>query len=362
MTEQAQATGVRNLLENCAGAKPGQSLLIAYETADHGYYSADILTCLTEQAQAFGLDVSLYDVGFDPQTPEMTPALLSRMQSVDIVVFLARLGDQLRFSQMPKGPTIVNAYTLNAHLMRSAFGTAHYDAFVRLKQAVDRCVAEAQDITMTCPAGTDVRGAPNFHGNPQGDTTLKRFPMSVFSPVPAQGFSGRIALSGFLSGTGSRYYPGTTVEFDGPVFALLSQGRLTGFDGNRADVTRADAQYDRVSALFGIDRNFVHSWHAGIHPGCGFPWPVRDSYDRWNGAAFGNPRVMHFHTCGAYAPGEICWNVIDPTITLDGLTLWDKGVCHAERLPDGPDILRTYPCAAAAFAAPDRQIGLPDMA
>ena len=59
-------------------------------------------------------------------------------------------------------------------------------------------------------------------------------------------------------------------------------------------------------------------------------------------------------------PGEISWNVIDATITIDEITFWDKGIFHAERLPDGPDILRRYPSAAEVFSDPARAIGLPD--
>jgi len=191
-----------------------------------------------------------------------------------------------------------------------------------------------------------------------GDTSILRFPMSVFTPVPAHSFSGRVALAGFLTGTGSRYYDNLHLDFAGQVFALLKNGRLTGFDGPPSDVAKADAQYDRVAGLFGIDRNFVHSWHAGIHPGCGYPWDILENVERWGGAAFGNPRILHFHTCGAYAPGEISWNVIDPTIRIDGVTLWDKGTFHVKRLAKGPEILAKYPCAAALFANPDRNIGL----
>ncbi|MDH5531351.1 MAG: hypothetical protein OEY05_15070, partial [Paracoccaceae bacterium] len=117
--------------------------------------------------------------------------------------------------------------------------------------------------------------------------------------------------------------------------------------------------YDRVSGMFGIDRNFVHSWHAGIHPGCGYPRNARDNYERWGGSSFGNPRILHFHTCGAYAPGEISWNMLDPTIEVDGVKVWEDGVFHAERLDGGQAVLDTYPCAKKAFGHPDRQIGLP---
>ena len=151
------------------------------------------------------------------------------------------------------------------------------------------------------------------------------------------------------------------VEFEGAVFALLEAGRLIGFDGAPKDVDKANAHYDRVAEQFGIDRNFVHSWHAGIHPGCGFPWSLQGDYERWGGAAFGNPRVLHFHTCGAYAPGEISWNVFDPTIRIDGVVIWEDGRFHLDRLPGGAEILATYPCAAQAFEMPDRNVGLGDV-
>jgi len=358
MTESSAAIGVQNMLEHCAGARAGHQLLIAYEPERFGYFDADIVETLASEALKMGLGVDRFDVGFEAQDPRLPPELLQRMAEADVVVFLARLGDQLRFSDMPESTQIINSFTLNSFLLGSAFATAHYDAFVQLKAAVDRCMAGAEEISITCPAGTSVRGSAKRKVKSIHDTTLKRFPMSVFSPVPAAGFSGRVALGGFLTGTGSRYYDDYTVEFEGQVFANLESGRLTGFDGLSVDVAKADAQYDRVSALFDIDRNFVHSWHAGIHPGCGFPWDIRKHYDRWGGAAFGNPRILHFHTCGAYPPGEISWNVFDPTIEIDGKTLWDEGCFRADRLAEGPDILHRYPCAAQSFANPDPNIGL----
>ena len=66
---------------------------------------------------------------------------------------------------------------------------------------------------------------------------------------------------------------------------------------------------------------------------------------------------MHFHTCGSYAPGEISWNVIDPSIEIDGVMVWDRGVFHAELVPGGEEILSNYSCAAALFAQPDKEIG-----
>jgi len=357
MTLMTPARGARNLLLNCAKAAAGDRLLIAYESPDFGYFDADSVDIVTRAAQSLGLTVDAVDVGFNPDNPHLPPDLLARFEAADIILFLARLGDQLRFSEMPQGKKIIVSFALTQELFGSGFANGHHDAFMAIKSAVNAVLAGAKEVRATCPLGTDVTGTPEMNLNPDGDTSILRFPMSVFTPVPAHTFSGRVAVN-FLTGTGSRYYDDYTLEFDSPVFAVMHNGRIVQFEGAPADAAQAEAHYDRVSGLFGIDRNFVHSWHAGIHPGCGYPWDMRENFERWGGAAFGNPRILHFHTCGAYAPGEISWNVFDPTIVIDGTPYWENGVFHAERLPSGPEILATYPCAAALFAHPDREIGL----
>ena len=349
--------GARNLLLNCAQASAGDRLLIAYEPPEYNYFDPEAVDCVVAAATDLGLEITKIDVGFNPDNPHLTPELASAFQSADIILFLSRLGDQLRFSDMPRGKKIIVSFALSRTLFGSGFANGHHAAFMELKDEVNAVLSRSETVRLSCRNGTDVVGHPEMNLSGSGDTTIMRFPMSVFTPVPAHSFSGRVALCGFLTGTGSKYYDDYTLEFDGPVFAMLQEGMLTGFEGGTEDVSRANAHYDRVSSLFNIDRNFVHSWHAGIHPGCGFPWDIRENYERWGGAAFGNPRILHFHTCGRYAPGEISWNVIDPSITVDGLILWEDGVFHAERLPNGPSILANYPCAAGMFANPDPEIG-----
>ena len=70
------------------------------------------------------------------------------------------------------------------------------------------------------------------------------------------------------------------------------------------------------------------------------------------------PRLLHVHTCGAYAPGEICWNLLDPTITLDGVALWSDGRLHPDRIPGGAAVLDGCPELAALFAQPATAVGI----
>ncbi len=357
MSDITPERGARNLLMNCARASAGDRLLIAYEPPEFGYFDADSVDIVSGVARSMGLSVEAVDVGFNPDKPHLSSELLARFEAADIILFLARLGDQLRFSEMPQGKKIIVSFALTRELFGSGFSNGHHDAFLEIKAGINAVLNTAREVRITCPLGSDVRGRPMMNLEPAGDTSILRFPMSVFTPVPAHSFSGRVAL-GFLTGTGSKYYDDYTIEFESPVFAILESGHLAGFEGSASDVARADAHYDRVAGKFGIDRNFVHSWHAGIHPGCGYPWDMRENYERWGGTAFGNPRILHFHTCGTYAPGEISWNVFDPTIVIDGVTFWDQGAFHAARLPGGASILDRFPCAAALFANPEPNIGL----
>jgi hypothetical protein len=154
------------------------------------------------------------------------------------------------------------------------------------------------------------------------------------------------------------YYEPYAVEYEGRLFANFANGRIAGFTGDATAVKAAEAHYRFVADRYGIDRDFVHSWHAGIHPGCEFLRTASGNFQRWSGAAFGNPRLLHFHTCGAYAPGEISWNVVDPTILVDGIAVWKDGVLRPELVPGGKEILAHYPCAKAVFDTPGRNIGI----
>ncbi|MFP7571574.1 hypothetical protein [Marivita sp. S2033] len=351
-------SGAVNMLLRCAHAQPGEHVLIAYEPASYGYFDDDVHHDVATTARDLGLTVETMDVGFTPFANALPDPLKARMEQADIVIFLARLGDQLRFSEMPKDKRIVVSFALNRALLNAPFCTTQHDAMLHLKDCVTEALMRADDIHVTCPRGTDLRGTPAMPDTTSGDTSILRFPMSVFKPVPGAQFSGRAAICGFLTGTGAHYYDGYTVEFDGPVLAVMECGRLIGFEGSPRDVATAHAQYDRVANLFGIDRNCVHSWHAGIHPACAFTQDARQDYERWSGLAFGNPRILHFHTCGDYAPGEISINVLDPTIRFDGVPVWQDGTFHPARLKGGQEILDTYPSVARIFAHPDRRVGL----
>ena len=351
------AKGVRNLLLNCADCKPGQSVLIVCETDTVGYYDPMMGYAIQTVGEQLDLIIKIVGVPWNRDVCDPSKALTQKMNEADCTLFLARLGDQIRFRPKNSAMTQVISYALDCEMLASPFGTIDYQAFVELRDLINTATSKAAKIHVTCPAGSDFRGKPSVSMATGSDTTRKRFPISVHAPITAGGFRGRIAQNGFLTGTGSQYYTPWSCRLDDTLFVNFKDNRITGFEGLPKDVAAAKAHYEFVGNKYSLDTYYVHSWHAGIHPACTFVEPADAHFERWGGSAFGNPRLMHFHTCGAYPPGEISLNVLDPTICLDGVAVWKGGVLRPERIAGGAAFLDAYPEMRLAFQHPETQVG-----
>lgn len=350
--------GARNLLENCAGALAGDRLLILEEDPALGHYEAGLADAIAAQAETLGLRVRRMEVPFSAVAASPSDAVLSAMAAADHILYLARLGDQTRFRPLPGADRSIVSYVLDRAQLASAFGTTTHQAMVALKVLVNDAMAEAAEIRVTCPLGTEFRGSITRMGDGLADVGIKRFPMSVFAPLPMAGFSGQVALARFLVGTGSVYYDPFMLPLASVCQVRFEGNRVLAYDGPEGECARIRAHVDHVAAELGLEGAFVHSWHAGLHPGCAYAGRAEDNPGHWGSSAFGNPRLMHVHTCGTYAPGEICWNVLDPTITLDGVALWEEGRLHPDRIAGGAALLARWPELAAVFANPATEVGI----
>ena len=361
-TSAAVKAGIENLLLNCIQANPGESLTIVSEQGHGGYYSATLDSTIAAHARECLLDARIVVAPVLEDASTFPADIASAIDTTDHTLFLARIGDQVRFTQLGGSATKTMCYALDEHAFGTPFCSAHYQFFLSLKSLINTAVFGEKEIVITCPAGTHLVGtSPVDPGDDDtGDVTVRRFPMTVFRPVPGDTFSGRLAVTKWLCPTGSRMYQPDSALIDGVVFALVENGRIVDFEGENREVRKIRDHYQFVAEKFDLDGDVIHSWHAGFHPQNGYAGLAVDDLPRWSGSAFGNPRYLHLHTCGNYPPGEICISVFDSTISVDGVDMWRDGrLVFADTQPVQA-LMNNYPGMRELFEKPVMEFGLGD--
>ncbi|MBT4966384.1 MAG: hypothetical protein HOM79_09195 [Alphaproteobacteria bacterium] len=352
--------GAYNLLVNCANLAPDETLVIISEEPGLGWYDRDVVEALEAEARAMGITPTMIEVGAPGN--DKNRQVVEAVGSHDCALFLARIGDQDRFADPVPGKKTIMCYARDAAMLASSYGSADHRAFLQLKEAVNDILLGGDTIRMTCKLGTDISGSiSKSDRETPGDVSVRRFPLGVPQPLDASEMSGRVALTHFLTPTGSKMYEPASVPIDDIVFAEVQDGVITGFDGEPENVENIQGHYKMVSQKFGIRDDNVHSFHAGIHPGCNYTSTAAADPDRWSNSVFTNPRVLHFHTCGDYAPGEICWMVIDHTLAVDGKNLWQDGRLCVEDFDLTRQCLEDWPQLKHMFEQPAMAIGLQDI-
>jgi hypothetical protein len=350
--------GAQNLIEGCLGAVYGKKILIVAEDPRLGWYDAAATASVEAALLEMGATVKKLMVGA-PQNHALT-AVQAAIDAADEVIFFARIGDQGRFKSQYQGPRPVMSYARNAAMLASGYGQLSHNAMVALKDVIDEITLGARHIRITCPLGTDIEGSPGQSLTKGDEVVVSRFPMGVPKPVPVNGFTGVVKLTHYLTSAGSKVYEPAYLELPDVVTAHIDGTRMADITGPADLVAAFRRHYEQVAAKFGLDAFNIDSWHAGIHPLMGYDMLASADPERWSQTVFSNPRILHFHTCGMGPPGEICWMIIDPTITIDGIALWENGRLHPERFAPIVDVLRAAPELASAFAKPVGEIGLGD--
>ena len=355
------AAGATNLLTRCVGIARGESLLLVTEPAGSTYYDAAVAPRIAAVAEQLGVGIRVLEAGPAEGPESIPPALLAAIEAADHTVFLSRIGDQLRFMELPGRGSKSMVYTLAENHLSGGFATARHDIMEQIRSALMARIADARTYSLTCPRGTalemPVRGDELSALRATSGFTLRNFPVMIIPPIPASRLSGRLVLSHALTSTGIHEYADSVVPLPSPVTLTIDNGRVSAVDGEAALVERVRGQMERVDRLFAGDGGRVGSWHAGINPFTFFEGRALDDIDRWNGVAFGSPRYAHFHLCGAL-PGDICGQVFDPTIRFDNEPLWRDGLLTALRTPQLAELAAQLDVAAdALWRRPD--IGVP---
>ena len=356
-TDENLAAGARNLLVNCAQLKAGDRILIVQEDPALGWYDRDAPLALGNEAEAMGMVAAYLDVG-GPEDEESSLKADRAADDQDCVIYMARIGDLDRFAPGADDKIRVMCYARTADQLASAYGQTHHDAMLGLKEAVNDILLGADRIDVSCPLGTSFLCEISDRARESGDVAVRRFPMGVPQAVLAERLTGRIALARYLTPTGNRSYEPASITLEQTVFVEVEAGRIKGYEGDAGTVADVRKHYKTVSDIFGIDPDFVHSWHAGIHAGATYAKPAADDPDRWSNNVFTNPRFLHIHTCGAYAPGEICWMVQDPTVSVDGRDLWRQGRLNVDAFEPLQREAEKWPVLVELFANPSDEVGI----
>ena len=349
--------GARNLILNCAELQKEETVLIISEDPEFGWYDADVTDVLVQEVSRMGIKPTLLKVG--RPTNEKNTSVIDAVDRHDCTIFLSRIGDQDRFESIAPGKKTIMCYTRNANMLASSYGRANYKAFLHLKQAINDILFEAGTVRITCDCGTDISGkVPRHVKGVFDDVSVRRFPLGVPRPLEASQMSGCVALTKYLTPTGSKVYDPASIEIEGTVLAQIQNGFISEFKGNISNIKKIQKHYKMVSEKFSIQSNNVHSFHAGIHPGCAYISDAEENPDLWANTVFTNPRVLHFHTCGNYSPGEICWMIIDPTVAIDNKNLWEKGRLCVNEFASTRACIENWPELKSMFENPSQYIGI----
>ena len=311
-----------NLLKGCANLSASDRILIISEDEKLGWYKDNLTEALKYFAKELGIKVELLKVGAPEE--ENIDRIRQLSCKYDCMIYLSRLGDQRRFENIHSCKTVMS-YVRNAEILASSFGCADYAAHLDLKTVLDDIFRKTKKIEISCPKGTKLSGEFKQVWFEQPDVATLRFPMVVHAPISAISFEGYVILSGHITSTGSQVYEPASLELKEDTKVFISNGKITQITGCKEDVENINDHYRVVAKKFNIDAKVVHSWHSGIHEGLDPKSMKFIDADHWSNSVFGSPRYLHFHTCGDYAPGEICWVVKEPTVKVDGIPLWEKG-------------------------------------
>ncbi len=349
--------GARNLLLSCVGVEPGDRVLIVAEDPELRHYDQRVTACVAKVARELGAEVSLFAAPLPDRVGDLPIGLADRMSRADHTVFLSRLADHARFLPMPGKASKTICYALDEALLGSPYSTLPHTLMNALHRKLEAELDRARRWRITCPLGTDVEGTFEWKGDEDEDFTFGLFPVTTFKPVPCTTMRGKIALAHWLIPGGKAHYAPAFLPIDKPVTAHVEHGRLKQIEGDETDVAPVRAHCDMVAETFGIDRDFVHSWHVGLNPHTFYDGHASEDLERWGAISFASPRYLHFHTCGDYAPGEIAWSVFDPTVTIDGAEYWKNGEFVWLARPDNAALIAEYPGAECLYAM-RRDIGV----
>ena len=320
--------GIDNLLQKCMGLQPGDSVLLVLEPEGSVFFEPGIDTLIIQRIQELGGSVTTMKPDLITHPSEFPYSVSTAMGEANHTLFASRLGDYVRFVPLTGEGSKTICYPRQLQLWRTPFTGVCHNLMTKLLHKLESELTNANQWRITCPLGTEISGNFCWPSRNQGVDDLfsmEPFPVTTFKPVPCDTANGRVALSRWLvPGAAAKVEP-AVVNFDGVVYAGVKDGNLDKLEGSADAVQRIDDHYNLVSRTLNINRNRIHSWHAGINPQTFFHEDPDQQVEEWGAISFASPRYLHFHTCGDIPPGEIAWSIFNPSVWIDGCLYWEDG-------------------------------------
>ena len=327
MNAQDLHRGADNLLLNCLGAQKGESLLLVLEQ-DNGLYDKGVSILIEKRCRELGINISVLSEPLINHASEFPNSVSDVMRRVDHTLFLSRLGDYVRFVELPGDSTKTTSYTYTTEQLNSPYASISHTLLAQLRDKLEQELLDAENWQITCPLGTNLSGSfcwPSLKGGKDDELQVALFPVSTFKPVPCCTANGRVALSRWLMPGGAPKLELPGMDLAGCVYCDVENGTIKKFDSQTHEADKVAKHYDRVASTLGVNRNRVHSWHLGINPQTYFPQPAEQNFEQWCALSFASPRYLHFHTCGDEPPGEIAWSLFNCTVKIDNDPYWEEG-------------------------------------
>lgn len=321
------AQGADNLLKHCLGVKPDESILIVLEE-DESLYHRNVGALIEKRCRDLGLHVTVLSEPLINHAANFPETVSNVMSTVNHTLFLSRLGDYVRFVELPGQCTKNTSYTYTIEQLGSPYACVSHTLLAQLRDKLEQELLAASTWQITCPLGTNLKGSfcwPSLQGGDDDELLVGLFPVSTFKPIPCETATGCVALSRWLMPGGAPKIESPGLSLSSTIYCDVVDGRIQRFSGPSTEAEKVTQHYDRIASTLSINRNRVHSWHLGINPQTYFPTDPDLNFEQWCALSFGSPRYLHFHTCGDEPPGEIAWSLFNCTVFIDDEPYWKNG-------------------------------------
>ena len=137
--------GAKSLIEDAIGACSNETLAIVAEDPNLGIYDAMVPECVAEVAGKLGIDTKIIHVGDHAGLENMPKVVSDALSNFDHVLFHSRLGDTLRFSNIPGQASKTMSYALDLSILGGPSCTVPHRVMEEIRTAYNR-VADAAEI------------------------------------------------------------------------------------------------------------------------------------------------------------------------------------------------------------------------